>query len=44
MKQIITNQSMQNQELFAEKSIELNSGFQTLPEAVFSSKIAIGCQ
>ncbi|MFT5885353.1 MAG: hypothetical protein ACI9IP_001813 [Arcticibacterium sp.] len=41
---IETNQVVQNQALFAEKSIQMNAGFQTTSGASFSSKIASGCQ
>ncbi|AWV96995.1 PKD domain-containing protein [Arcticibacterium luteifluviistationis] len=44
IEKIETTQHVQNQELFAEKSIQMNSGFQTLPGAVFSSKIVAGCE
>ncbi|WP_341225184.1 PKD domain-containing protein [uncultured Arcticibacterium sp.] len=44
IEKIETTQNVQNQELFAKKSIQMNTGFQTLPGAVFSSKIAEGCQ
>jgi PKD repeat protein len=41
---IETAQSVLNQTLFAQKSIELKEGFKTQAGAVFNSKIAIGCQ